>query len=115
MLVNNEHFWRHAFTGQTKLMWSLTKQWESRRQVLFFYFTGQTNLNDDQPGQPGEIQKEATETKMTTTLKGSMGERINKALAKVEEKKKKRAARRAQVCNLFQTSVRIPTIIPAWA
>ena len=32
-----------------------------------------------------------------TTLKGSMGERINKSLAKVEEKKRKRAARRAQV------------------
>lgn len=32
-----------------------------------------------------------------TTLKGSMGARINKSLEKVEEKKKKRAARRAQV------------------
>ena len=32
-----------------------------------------------------------------TTLKGSMGNRINKALEKVEEKKRKRAARRAQV------------------
>ena len=41
---------------------------------------------------------------MTTTLKGSMGERINKALAKVEEKKKKRAARRAQVCSLLVVS-----------
>ena len=32
-----------------------------------------------------------------TTLKGSMGERINKALAKVEEKKRKRALRRSEV------------------
>lgn len=32
-----------------------------------------------------------------TTLKGSMGERITKALGKVEEKKKKRAQRKAQV------------------
>ena len=34
---------------------------------------------------------------ITTTLKGSMGERINKALAKVEEKKRRRALRRAEV------------------
>ncbi|KAK3770719.1 hypothetical protein RRG08_037905 [Elysia crispata] len=34
-------------------------------------------------------------SKVTTTLKGSMGERVNNALQKVEEKKKKRAARRA--------------------
>ena len=71
-----------------------------------FDFSGQTNINDDQPGQPGEIQKEATETKMTTTLKSSMGERINKALAKVEEKKKKRVARRAQVCRLLVVSLK---------
>ena len=45
-------------------------------------------------GKPGETAG----SKVTTTLKGSMGERINKALLKVEEKKKKRAARRAQVC-----------------
>ncbi|GFO10997.1 cilia- and flagella-associated protein 44-like [Plakobranchus ocellatus] len=36
-------------------------------------------------------------SKVTTTLKGSMGERVNNALQKVEEKKKKRAARRAQI------------------
>ena len=38
-------------------------------------------------------------SKVTTTLKGSMGERVNNALQKVEEKKKKRAARRALVGN----------------
>ena len=32
-----------------------------------------------------------------TTLKGQAGERVNKALQKVEEKKRKRAARREQV------------------
>jgi hypothetical protein len=36
-------------------------------------------------------------TKVTTSLKGSMGERITKALSKVEEKKKKRAIRKAMV------------------
>lgn len=52
------------------------------------------NLGDkDQTDQ----EREGTDTKITTTLKGSMGERINKALAKVEEKKRKRAARRALV------------------
>ena len=35
--------------------------------------------------------------KTMTTLKGNMGVRINKALFKVEEKKRKRALRRAQV------------------
>lgn len=35
--------------------------------------------------------------KVVTSLKGSMGERINKALAKVEDKKRKRQVRRQQV------------------
>ena len=42
-------------------------------------------------------QRETNDAKVTTTLKGSMGERITKALQKVEDKKKKRAARRAMV------------------
>jgi hypothetical protein len=41
--------------------------------------------------------KQGEDAKVSTTLKGSMGERINKALAKVEEKKQKRAQRREQV------------------
>ena len=45
----------------------------------------------------GQGDKDATDTKKVTMLKGSMGERINKALAKVEEKKRRRAARQAQV------------------
>ena len=46
----------------------------------------------------GDGQNAASDdAKLTTTVKGSMGERIAKALAKVEEKKKKRAARKAQV------------------
>ena len=44
------------------------------------------------------LSAEAKEkVKLKTTLKGSMGERINKALVKVEDKKRKRAHRRAQV------------------
>ncbi|KAK3107710.1 hypothetical protein FSP39_020546 [Pinctada imbricata] len=50
-------------------------------------------------GKPGD----APGSKVTTTLKGSMGERINKALVKVEEKKKKRAARKAQWAELYDT------------
>ena len=49
---------------------------------------------------------EAGEKVQTTTLKGSMGERINKALAKVEEKKRKRAMRKAQV-RCFESLVRL--------
>ena len=61
-------------------------------------FEGQSRQNEDQSAATAGVQKEAADAKgVTTTLKGSMGERINKALAKVEEKKKKRAARRAQV------------------
>ena len=41
--------------------------------------------------------KDKGDGKFTTTLKGSMGERINKALAKVEEKKRKRKRRRQEV------------------
>lgn len=41
--------------------------------------------------------------KAGTNLKGSMGQRIQKALQKVEEKKKKRAARRAQWDDLYNT------------
>ncbi len=42
-------------------------------------------------------QGESTDAKITTTLKGSMGDRVTKALARVEDKKKRRAARQAQV------------------
>lgn len=49
-------------------------------------------------GQGGDAVDEAgAASKVTTTLKGSMGERITKALLKVEEKKKKRAIRKAMV------------------
>ncbi|XP_048254045.1 cilia- and flagella-associated protein 44-like isoform X2 [Haliotis rufescens] len=49
----------------------------------------------------GEKTDESMGAKVVTTLKGSMGERITKALKKVEEKKKKRAARRAQWEDLY--------------
>ena len=53
-----------------------------------------------QEGEGAAESKNKEEAKIVTTLKGSMGERITKALAKVEEKKRKRAARRAQVNSL---------------
>ena len=50
-------------------------------------------------GVQGTDQADGSEeaSKVTTTLKGNKGERITKSLAKVEEKKKKRALRRAEV------------------
>ena len=72
--------------------------------ILFYpYLTGTTKLTDT-TGQTGEKQEDVSGAKVITTLKGSMGERITKALHKVEEKKKKRAERRAQVqSNKFGT------------
>ncbi|KAK6165219.1 hypothetical protein SNE40_023570 [Patella caerulea] len=51
----------------------------------------------------GEKSADDKGAKVTTTLKGSMGERVTKALQKVEEKKKKRAARRSQWSELYET------------
>jgi len=51
----------------------------------------------DGAGGAGTTQEDASGAKVSTTLKGSMGERITKALQKVEEKKKKRAERKAMV------------------
>ncbi|KAL4229263.1 hypothetical protein ACF0H5_012303 [Mactra antiquata] len=64
--------------------------------------TGATRLTDS-TGQIGEKPDEQGGAKVTTTLTGSMGERITKALQKVEEKKKKRAERRAQWEELYAT------------
>ncbi|XP_022324096.2 cilia- and flagella-associated protein 44-like isoform X1 [Crassostrea virginica] len=63
---------------------------------------GKTLHSDDQTGTGGKHGDQGG-AKVTTTLKGSMGERINKALHKVEEKKQKRAARRAQWEELYNT------------
>lgn len=60
-----------------------------------YMFLAQRTQSDLQKG--AENGKGSDDTKITTTLKGSMGERITKALAKVEEKKQKRALRRSQV------------------
>ena len=49
----------------------------------------------------GAAAKDGSDTKIKTTLKGSMGERITKALNKVEEKKRKRNLRRSQVNRQF--------------
>ncbi|KAK7499820.1 hypothetical protein BaRGS_00008911 [Batillaria attramentaria] len=54
-------------------------------------------------GQGTDAVDEGVGSKVTTTLKGSMGERINKALSKVEEKKKKRAVRRAMWEELYSS------------
>lgn len=40
--------------------------------------------------------------KTATNLKGAMGQRIQKALQKVEDKKRKRAARKAQWDELYE-------------
>ncbi|XP_069115004.1 cilia- and flagella-associated protein 44-like isoform X2 [Argopecten irradians] len=63
--------------------------------------TGQTRHTE--LGGDGEKKDDQSGLKVTTTLKGSMGERISKALQKVEEKKKKRAARKAQWSDLYNT------------
>ncbi|XP_060071995.1 cilia- and flagella-associated protein 44-like [Ylistrum balloti] len=63
--------------------------------------TGQTRHTE--LGGDGEKRDDQSGLKVTTTLKGSMGERISKALQKVEEKKKKRAARKAQWSDLYNT------------
>ncbi|XP_053372820.1 cilia- and flagella-associated protein 44-like [Mercenaria mercenaria] len=64
--------------------------------------TGATRKTDS-TGQIGEKPEDQTGAKVITTLKGSMGERITKALYKVEEKKKKRAERKAQWEELYET------------
>ncbi|KAK3588814.1 hypothetical protein CHS0354_028462 [Potamilus streckersoni] len=64
--------------------------------------TGQTRMTES-TALVGDKQEDAAGAKVLTTLKGSMGERITKALNKVEEKKKKRAARKAQWEELFET------------
>ncbi|XP_060551905.1 LOW QUALITY PROTEIN: cilia- and flagella-associated protein 44-like [Ruditapes philippinarum] len=64
--------------------------------------TGATRITDS-TGQIGEKAEDQTGAKVITTLKGSMGERITKALYKVEEKKKKRAERKAQWAELYET------------
>jgi len=67
--------------------------------IICNYLLGQRQGSDLQGA--GEGAKDAADTKKVTMLKGSMGERINKALAKVEEKKRKRAARQAQVSQMM--------------
>ena len=71
--------------------------WSLQHDKAFCLLLGKTLHSDDQTGTGGKHGDQGG-AKVTTTLKGSMGERINKALHKVEEKKQKRAARRAQVC-----------------
>ncbi|KAK7105366.1 cilia- and flagella-associated protein 44-like [Littorina saxatilis] len=52
-------------------------------------------------GQGSDAVDADVQSKVITSLKGSMGERISKALSKVEEKKKKRAIRRAMWEDLY--------------
>ncbi|XP_067931339.1 cilia- and flagella-associated protein 44-like [Watersipora subatra] len=49
----------------------------------------------------GDVGGDSLAAKTQTNLKGSMGQRIQKALQKVEQKKKKRAARKAQWNELY--------------
>ncbi|XP_052253766.1 cilia- and flagella-associated protein 44-like isoform X2 [Dreissena polymorpha] len=64
--------------------------------------TGAGRLTDS-TGQGGDRQDDQGGAKVSTTLKGSMGERITKALLKVEEKKRKRAERKAMWVELYET------------
>ena len=62
-----------------------------------------------QSSEDSRVDREDTATRVQTTLKGAMGERVTKALQKVEDKKKKRAARREQVgaaCDASETCAR---------
>lgn len=77
------------------------------------FIIGKTLHSDDQTGTGGKHGDQGG-AKVTTTLKGSMGERINKALHKVEEKKQKRAARRAQVCMTGLTGVGVTNYFPCF-
>ena len=70
-------------------------KWLYKRSHYITVFAGQKQGTDG--GDQQDQGDESGDTKTGTTLKGSMGERINKALAKVEEKKKKRAIRKAEV------------------
>jgi hypothetical protein len=70
----------------------------------FDQLSGKVSHSDDHTGTGGKAGDQ-TGAKVTTTLKGSMGERINKALHKVEEKKQKRAARRAQVIQIYRENL----------
>ncbi|CAH1796965.1 unnamed protein product [Owenia fusiformis] len=65
--------------------------------------TGQQLQQSKNVDSPDGIKEEKTEAKIFTSLKGSMGERISKALIKVEEKKKKRQQRRDQWNDLNNT------------
>jgi hypothetical protein len=70
---------------------------------MFQKYSTTSCLPSGQSGMTGgddksQTKEDGADTKVKTTLKGSMGERITKALNKVEEKKRKRAQRRAQVC-----------------
>ena len=61
-------------------------------------------------GQGADMVDADVGPQVITSLKGSMGERITKALSKVEEKKKKRAIRRAMV----NTGVLISSSLRQW-
>lgn len=78
--------------------------------LCVLFAPGATRVTDS-TGQIGEKAEDQTGAKVITTLKGSMGERITKALNKVEEKKKKRAERRSQVTSLNK-SEHSYTVIP---
>jgi len=49
----------------------------------------------------GGDQEAGNAKQLTTSVRGNAGERILKALAKVDEKKRRRAARLAQVSNIY--------------
>lgn len=92
-LKSSKNCWKQCCVCISKYYYSISVQFF----ITFKWdFVGKSTHTDDHTEAGGKAGDQAG-AKVTTTLKGSMGERINKALYKVEEKKQKRAARRAQV------------------
>ncbi|KAL5020106.1 hypothetical protein ScPMuIL_002998 [Solemya velum] len=81
---------------------TMITQSDATRDQTRDLLTGQTRGTETGGVATGK-QEEKAGLKTITSLKGNKGERINKALKKVEEKKKKRAARRAQWNELYNT------------
>ena len=73
--------------------------------VMVWMCSGQQRVAEG-AGQGADTVDADVGAKVMTSLKGSMGERITKALSKVEEKKKKRAIRRAMVSSHLLHSFR---------
>ena len=63
-------------------------------------FTAKNDLIDETSAVDGNDREASNAKQVTTSVRGNAGERILKALAKVDEKKRRRAARLAQVSKI---------------